>query len=260
MKSESNVSRMTEKKLHRRIVLLTALFLLCVAAISVWFLAKCRVKTLEIVGTDVVSQVSVMDAAAIRADTHLYAVDLDSVASDVRAVSPYIRSVKVRRVLFQGIRITVDEYPARYYLQSESGCLILSEELIPLEFVPDELSAAEIAPTKLSLPPIKQPAFGKKIEFADADSAAPKLLSTFRTSVIAPRVSAIDLSSTQDIRAELDGGKYTFLCGSPDGLSEKLHHCGETLAYLDRTMKHVSGILRAEGTGAVSFEMTGVVE
>lgn len=258
-KNQPRHSSFSEKKLRRRNHLIIFLFCAVTACIVIWFLSECRIKTVAIENASAVKEETILEAAGIKTGRHLYAIDKDKIASDVKSVSPYIKSVTVKRQLPSKLRIVVEEYAPFYYIEYSDAFWILSDSLLVLEKLPDEASAAQLGSIHLILPEIKTCEVGKPLVFADeADqNTVSEILSVFQSAAFPESLTWIDISEKFDITASMQN-KYKIFYGTAECLEEKIRFSLHTIQYLAENMYGVTGNIYASKPEEASFEITGV--
>lgn len=251
----------TGKRLRRRNALIVFLFCAVTSLLVILFLSECRIKTIVVENASAVSEQSILESAGIKIGRHQYAIDKSEIAADVKAVSPYIKSVTVKRRLPTELHIVVEEYEPLYYTEYNGTYWILSDSLLVLEVFPDEASAAQKAATHLILPEIKTCEIGKTLTFTEESDgkAAMDSLAVFQKFSFTEPLSQIDVSEKFNITADIQN-KYKLIYGNAERLEEKIQFSLRTIRYLSENMYGVSGTIYAAKPGEASFEITGVSE
>ena len=249
----------SEKNLRRRNFMIVFLFTAAALILAVWFLFGWRIRAVSVENNVIVSDEAILDATGVRVGRHVFSVSKKKVAETVASLSPYVKSVTVRRTLSGTLRIAVSEYDAVYYVEQEDGYLLLSDSLMVLEKTDDIADCLAKAEIRLSLSGIKKAEIGKTLTFTstDARTATRATLRTIAASPLAGEITSLDLSNRFAIKAEISD-RYLLLLGSAEALADKLSLCADTLRYLDENMRGVTGTLYAAIPGEVSFSATGV--
>ena len=257
---KSKQKNITVRTLKRRNFLIIFGISAATILLVVWFVVFCRVKTITVKNNLTITTETILSAAKIKENRHLFSIDLDKVESAVETISPYIRSVTAERNIPSEITITVEEYSADYYIVLEDICYLLSDSLFVLEEIPLSESETQTG-ARLTLPEIKEIQVGSTIVFEEKENMTYilNLLSFFGNSTLSDTITVLRLAEKADIRAEIDT-HYEIRFASANGLEKKLSLCEESIAYLRKNMYGVKGILHAETTDEVTFELTGVAE
>ncbi len=126
------------------------------AAIVVLVLAACvvffRVDDVEVVGVSRYEPADVVAAAGIEKGDNLFLLNRGAVSQRVLRGLPYIQSVTVRRVLPDGVLITVTESPAAAAVASDNGWWLISAQGKILELAEDPGTAARVTGLTLLAP------------------------------------------------------------------------------------------------------------
>ena len=240
---------------------------------SAYFLIFCRVQTISVENTAIITEQAVLDAVDIQAARHLYAVSEAKIERAVMKGSPYVRSVTIKRDLPSTLRILVEEYDLAYYIEYEKRYYLITDEFLILEETTPEEAAAKGA-VLLKLPKLKDP------EPPEDDPDAPKvltpmetlvfavkadkawslsLLSAIRETAVSESITAIDISDPFDLHLQI-ADKYTILLGNERDFAKKLSRAKRALEYLSESAYGLTGILHVQKDAPVTFEFTGVIE
>ena len=259
--SPARAAAVTGRSLRRRNALIVFLFCAVTALLVILFLSGCRIQTVVVENASAVSEQSVLEAAGIKAGRHQYAIDKSEIAADIKAISPYIKSVTVKRRLPAELHIVVEEYEPLYYTEYNGAYWILSDSLLVLEVFPEEASAAQKAVTHLILPEIKACEVGKTLTFTDESDAAAarECLTTFQSFSFEEPLSLLDVSEKFNITADI-ANKYKLIYGNSERLAEKIEFSLRAVQYLSENMYGASGTIYAAKPGEASFEITGVTK
>ncbi len=241
--------------------------------LSVYFLIFCRVQTVSVENTLIVSEQAVLDTVGIQAGRHMYAVSEAKIESAVTASSPYVKSVTLSRTFPSTLRILVEEYDLAYYIEYEKRYYLITDELMILEETTPTDATAKGA-VLLTLPKIKDPKPPEDdpdapkvltpMETLSFDVKADKawslsLLSAIRETALFEKLSEIDISDPFDLHVQI-ADKYTILLGNERDFEKKLHRAERALDYLSESAYGLTGIIHAQKDAPVTFEFTGVID
>ncbi len=239
-------------------------FFMAAVAISITFafFFFFRVKTITILHNQKITTEEILAAADIPSGRHIFAVNAKKAESSVLSLSPYVKSINVKRKFPSEIIIELEEYKADFYTEIDQKYYLISHTLLILE----EISESEIASTgaaELFLPEIntdsKKFGIGKKIVFLEKNDreSIPLLMETFLESELFDSFTKLDLDEEANLTAVV-GGQYTIKFGNKKDLSKKLGLCEEAIEYLSENMASVTGTIHAWTSKKVTFEITGV--
>jgi cell division protein FtsQ len=248
-------------------------FLSVAVLLSVYFLIFCRVQTVSVENTDILTEQAVLDAVDIQAGRHLYAVSEAKIERAVMKSSPYVKSVAIKRDLPSTLRILVEEYELAYYIEYEERYYLITDDFLVLEETTPEKAAAKGA-VLLKLPKLKDPKPPaddpdapkvltpmETLTFAvKADKAwSLTLLSAIREMEISKHITEIDIADPFDLHLQI-ADKYTVLLGNERDFEKKLLRAKRALAYLSESAYGLTGVLHAQKDAPITFEFTGVIE
>jgi hypothetical protein len=250
----------TEKILLRRFFIL---FIMTASAvlISFCFIRFCRVKSVVVRNNATVSTTVILENANIKADKHLFAINVKKIEQTVLKSSPYVKAVNVKRSFPSEIIIEVEEYEADYCVPILNKYYLVSDTLLVLEEIP-EAQISTHPSALLRLPEInideKKFGIGKKLIFTEKEAGAfvSNILETVNKSFLADSLTSLSLQEEANIIAVVDD-RYTLRLGNKKELAMKIAMCKESIDYLRDTMPSVTGTLYAWSTKQVTFEITG---
>ena len=229
--------------------------------ISFCFIRFCRVKSVTVRNNATVSTTAILESANIKADKHLFAVNLKRIGASVLESSPYIKAVNVKRSFPSEIVIEVEEYEADYCVPILNKYYLVSDSLLVLEEIP-EAQISTHPSALLRLPEInmdeKKFGIGKKLVFTEKEdnTFVSEILKTVGESFLADSLTSLSLQEEANIIAIVDD-RYTLRLGNKKELATKIAMCKESIDYLRDTMPSVTGTLYAWSTKQVTFEITG---
>ena len=239
-------------------------FFMSAAALSIAFsfLFFFRVKTISVLYNQKMTADEILAAADIPLNRHIFSVNVKKAESSVLSLSPYIKSVSVKRKFPSEIIIESVEYTADFYVKIDEKYYLVSDSLLILEEIA-ESELLDIEAAELRLPDIdtdeKQFGIGKKIVFLEkADKETiPLLMKTLSESSLFESFTKLYLDEEANLTAVVDG-RYTIKFGNKKNLEEKLDLCEEAVVYLTENMASITGTLYAWTAEKVTFEITGV--
>ena len=251
----------TPGKIFRRRFFIIFIMAVSALLISFCFIRFCRVKTVTVRNNMAVNTTVILENASIKANKHLFAVNLQNIEAAVLKSSPYIKSVEVNRSFPSEIVIEVVEYEADYCVCIMNKYYLVSDTLLLLE----EISEAEIGThpsALLKLPEIntseKKFGIGKKLVFMEEEDGklVKEVLKTVSQSFLTDCLTSLALDEEANITAIVND-RYTLRLGNKKELDKKIAMCEESIAYLQENMPSITGTLFAWTTKQVTFEMTG---
>lgn len=239
-------------------------FLMIATAIAITgsFLFFFRVKTISILNNEKITSEEILEVANIPLNRHMFAVNAKKAESSVFSLSPYIKSVNVKRDFPSKIIIETEEYTADFYIEIDEKYYLISHTLLMLE----EISQSELAQTgaaELFLPEIntdeKKFGIGKTISFMEKKDreSIPLIMETLSKSEFFDSVTKLDLDEEANLTAIVNG-QYTIKFGNKKDLEKKIGLCEEAITYLSENMASVTGTIHAWSAQKVTFEITGV--
>lgn len=250
--------------LRTRRFLITAVTAVIALAAVIYFSVFCRVKLVTVENNEKVTDTVILTTLDIRPYRHLYSIGTRKTEKEILALSPYVKSVSLKRNLPSELVIVLEEYNARYYIIEDDICYLLSDTLFVLEELPlSEIDTKTVA--YLQIPEIDKTndrfAVGKTIRFTDKEDGeyVNHMLKTVSESALGEAVTSLSLHEKANITAEIDG-KYLIKLGNKKEMSEKLALCYESIQYLRKNVTGVKGTLHAWTTKNLTFEITGVAE
>ncbi|MBQ2989165.1 MAG: FtsQ-type POTRA domain-containing protein [Clostridia bacterium] len=258
---KTKIIKSTTGKIFRRRFFI--LFIMTVSAILITygFMRFCRVKSVTVHNHKEVEEAAILEKANIKTDKHLFSVNLQKIEAAVSQISPYIKSVQVKRKLPSEITIEIEEYTPYFCIQILDQYYLMSDELLLLEKITEAEAAAHPA-ALLKLPEINMDedkfGIGKKIKFEEKENDAfvAETLKIVTNSFLKDCLTSLYLHEEANITA-LVSDRYTLRLGNKKELAKKIAMCEESIAYLRENMPSITGTLFAWSTKQVTFEMTG---
>ena len=258
--------------------LITALFIVLTAAAIVFFLVNVRIQTVNIENCVYTEEEAVRKAANIKLGTHSYGIDKAKISKNIKAVSPYVTDVRIKRTGFTSVSIILTEDAPRFYMQHGGKVVLLSEKLRVLASFESLSECAHLPVYPILLMPVKEAEIGKTVVFEENGSKDDKenppdlsildgedaleILAMLSESALSGTITHADISERFDLRFTYRD-KYEIRFGAPRGFSEKLALVIKTIAYLENPENGYSqakGIIHASVIGETSFEPTGAAE
>ncbi len=251
----------TGKILFRKYFLI---FIMTISAlvITIGFIRLCRVKSVTVHNNTAVSSTTILEKANIKANKHLFSVNLKKVEEAVLQSSPYVKAVRVKRSLPSEIRIEIEEYEPDFCIQIMDNYYLISDNLLLLQEITEEEAAVHPS-ALLKLPEVntdeKKFGLGKKLVFEDKENGTfvSGILKTVKESFLSDSLTSLHLHEEANIIAGVDD-RYTLRLGNKKDLGQKIAMCEEALAYLKSNMPGVTGTLYAWSTKQVTFELPEV--
>ena len=253
--------------------LITALFIVLTVAAIVFFLVSVRIQTVDVENCVYSVEETVLKAASIKPGTHSYGIDKAKISRSIKAASPYVTDVRIKRTGLTSVSIILTEDAPRFYIQHGGEYVLLSEKLRVLARYESLSECAHLPVYPILLMPVKEAETGKTLVFEEneGDEDTPPDLSVLDSGdaiEILTQISESDLSGTithADISERFDlrftyKDKYEIRFGAPREFSEKLALVIKTIAYLENPENGYSGakgIIHASVIGETSFEPTG---
>ena len=249
-----------------RYFLITAFFIVFTAAAVIFFLLNVRIQTVEFENCVYSVEADLEKAANIKKGTHGYAIDKNKIAKAIKAVSPYVTDVRIKRTGISSIEIILTEDAPRFYIKRGEKYLLLSETLRVLARYDSLAECSHLPVHPISLAPIAEAEIGKTVVFEEGYEEIGKesisLLSQISASDLSGTITYADLSDRFNLRFTYKD-KYDIRFGAPRGFADKLALVIKTIAYLENPENGYStakGIIHARVDGETSFEPTGATE
>ena len=252
--------KLTTGKILRRKFFIIFLMTVSAVLISFCFFRFCRVKTVTVRNNTEVDTATILETANIKINSHLFALNANKTESSVLNISPYIKTVQVKRNFPSEIVIEIEEYEADYCILVLEKYYLMTDTLLLLEEIP-ESEIGDHGTAFLNLPEINTDAkkfgIGKKIVFTEkaAGDYVSEALKTVSESFLSNSLYALSLHEEANIIARINEN-YTLRLGNKKDLADKLALCEEAVNYLKENMPGVTGTLYAWTTKQVTFELT----
>ncbi len=229
--------------------------------ISFCFIRFCRVNTVTVRNNAEVATATILEKANIKANKHLFSVNLKKIENAVLQSSPYVKSVEVKRNFPSEIVIEVEEYTADFCVCILDNYFLVSDTLLVLEAI-EEVESLTHPSAYLKLPEInideKKFGIGKKLVFMEKEDGAfvDETMKVIMQSFLRDSLTSLSLNEEANITAVVND-RYTLRLGNKKELDKKIAMCEESIAYLQENMPSITGTLFAWTTKQVTFEMTG---
>lgn len=256
--------------------LITAFFIIFTIAAIVFFLVNVRIQTVEVKNCVYSQEDTVITAANIKPGTHSYGIDKAKISKNIKAASPYVTDVRIKRTGIHSVEIILTEDAPRFYIERDGKYVLLSEKLRVLASFDSLAECAHLPVYPILLMPVKEAETGKTVVFEDnkGDEETPpdlsildgedafEILTKISESPLSGTITHADISERFDLRFTYKD-KYEIRFGAPRGFDEKLALVIKTIAYLENPENGYSqakGIIHASVIGETSFEPTGAAE
>ena len=256
--------------------LITAFFIVFTAAAIVFFLVNVRIQTVDVKNCVYTDAETVLKAANIKPGTHSYGIDKTKISKNIKAASPYVTDVRIKRTGIHSVEITLTEDAPRFYIEREGRFVLLSEKLRVLALCESREEFAHLPAYPILLMPVKEAETGKTVVFEEneGDEETPpdlsilesgdafEILTKISESALSGTITHADISERFDLRFTYKD-KYEIRFGAPRGFDEKLALVIKTITYLENPENGYSqakGIIHASVIGETSFEPTGATE
>lgn len=253
--------------------LITALFIVLTVAAIVFFLVSVRIQTVDVENCVYSGEETVLKAASIKPGTHSYGIDKAKISRSIKAASPYVTDVRIKRTGLTSVSIILTEDAPRFYIQHGGEYVLLSEKLRVLARYESLSECAHLPVYPILLMPVKEAETGKTLVFEEneGDEDTPpdlsvldsgdaiEILTQISESELSGTITHADISERFDLRFTYKD-KYEIRFGAPREFSEKLALVIKTIAYLENPENGYSGakgIIHASVIGETSFEPTG---
>ena len=249
-------------KIFRRKFLIVFLMSLMAVSVTFSFLFFFRVKTISVLHNQKITTEEILAAADIPLNRHMFSINAKKAESAVLSLSPYVKSVNIKRKFPSEIIIESVEYTADFYVKIDEKYYLISDSFLVLEEI-DESELSNTQAAELRLPEVntdeKKFGIGKKLVFLEkADrETVPMLMETLSESSLFDSFTKLYLDEEANLTAVWNG-RYTIRFGNKKDLKEKLDLCEEAVAYLTENMASITGTIYAWTAENVTFEITGV--
>jgi len=243
---------------YRRIIL-TSLLLVLTTAVFVYLNYRFMfvVTDLSADGSSVYSPEEILSASGVSEGDNLYSFKVGDAADDIMFYCPYIKSVKIERVMPKAVSITVTDDTAVYYANIYGDTLLLSSGLRVLG-IADEESLEDM--TELILPPVSYSVTGRTLQFTDSknDRYVRNVISSAGVSYLGKNgaIDSIDLSDEHDITM-ISEGRYFLKFGGEEDCDLKLRMAYKTITdkQFDKKSPAARLDLSTVGEASVIYDM-----
>ena len=204
-----------------------------VAAVVCSLMLFFKIRSVEVRGNVIYDNASIIDASGVHLGDNLLFVNKTAVAGRISTQLPYVREVRVTRMLPGTVQLDVTETDAPFGATADDGSVwLLDSEGKVLEQASAELS--EELPMLLGFT-IQGPKAGKAAvseEGADSLSAAVSVMTALRGTGLLPQIKAVDVAKPYDIVLQY-ADRFKVWLGGTDQLSYKLRYLTAVLEQLD---------------------------
>lgn len=249
------------KILRRKFFIVFLMTLMAVSA-TFSFLFFFRVKTISVLHNQKITTDEILAVADIPLNRHMFSVNAKKAESSVLSLSPYIKSVSIKKKFPSEIIVETVEYTADFYVKIDEKYYLVSDSLLILEEI-EESELLNTQAAELRLPEIntdeRKFGIGKKIVFLEKTDreTIPMLMKTLSESTLFDSFTKLYLDEEANLTAVWDE-RYTIKFGNKKDLKEKLVLCEEAVTYLTENMASIKGTIYAWTSENVTFEITGV--
>lgn len=214
----NNKKRKRLSRLSYALIFLVLGTIFVIVCLSVFF----KIEHIEVVGLTRYSAAEIVNSLDIKLGESLYSVN-DSTLAGLSDDFAYISSARTRRKLPDTLVIEVVEDEAVAWCQLYGEYFVLSGDLRVLDRVSDPSLLDGQGLFELRLPEINSAIIGRRIEFSSEsdDEYVSAYLDAVITSVLYPRVTALDLRDKFDLKLICDN-LYLVELASGDDLPTKL--------------------------------------
>jgi cell division septal protein FtsQ len=249
-------------KILRRKFLIVFTMIAAAIAIMFSFLSFFRVKTISVLHNQKITTEEILEAANIPLNRHIFSISAKKAEVSVLSLSPYIKSVQIKRNFPSEFVIEMQEYQADFYVLIEEKYYLVTDTLLVLEEISEE-ELPNINASELRLPEVntdeKKFKVGKTIVFQEKSDREriPYLMETLSKSSLFDSFTKVYLDEEANLTVVVNG-QYTIRLGNKDDMEKKIALCEEAVAYLSENMPTITGTIYAWTGEKVTFEMTGV--
>lgn len=261
-KKKQALIRSSPGKILRRKFLIVFVMSAAAVAITFSFLYFFRVKTVSVLHNQKITTDEILEAANIPLNRHIFSISAKKAEDSVLSLSPYIKSVQIKRNFPSEFVIETEEYTADFYVLIEEKYYLVTRTLLILEEIPEE-ELQNTHAAELRLPEIdtdeKKFKIGKTIVFKEKSDRErlPYLMEILSESSLFDSFTKLYLDEEANLTAVVNG-QYTIKFGNKYDLEKKLDLCEEAVAYLSENMPTITGTIYAWTGEKVTFEMSGV--
>lgn len=224
MQSQSDVNRrraLRQKKARRRRLKVLFVFFLIVALITVGimcFTVFFPIKRINVSGSEIYSKSEIVKASQLTTDDNLLSVSEEKVEENIRQKLPYVKSVKLKRVLPDAVILTVTDAEEYAYYQSGDGYFVLGDNgyiLKEQNEIPENVFQIVTSGIEGNV--------SQKAQYKN--SAEEQLVNTLITYLKEKEINIdkIDVSNILQISLEVEN-RFTVVLGTSDYLTEKIAH------------------------------------
>ena len=195
------------------------------------FLAACvflffKVKSVTVEGNSFYDSAAITDACGIAHNVNLYSVKQSDVLNSLSASLPYIKSVKIKRIIPSTIVLVIEEDSPTYYTELLGEYFVLSDELRVIAHTDSEAKANTYGDKlkKIALPEVSNAVVGKKIGFVKEINYnyITDFLGNLSKESIFSKTGYIDISDKFHIYIIADEGKYKISLGDSSDIPLKI--------------------------------------
>ena len=219
----------TNAGLGKKLFLTAIVVVAVVCSLMLFF----KVRKVEVRGNLVYDNAAIVDASGVHMGDNLLFVNKTAVAGRISTQLPYVREVRVTRLLPGTVQLDVAETDAPFGVSADDGSVwLLDSEGKVLE------QASNMSPDELPMLlgfTIQNPKAGKPAsseEGGDALSAAVSVMTALRGTGLLPQIAAIDVAKPYDIVLQY-ADRFKIWLGGTDQLDYKFQYLTAVLEQLD---------------------------
>lgn len=204
-----------------------------VAAVICSLLLFFKIRKIEVRGNLVYDSASIIDASGVHTGDNLLFVNKTAVAGRISTRLPYVREVRVTRLLPGTVQLDVAETDAPFGVATDDGSMwLLDSEGKVLEQADD--ASPDDLPMLLGFT-IQDPKPGKPASSEEGSAsleAAVSVMTALRGTGLLPQIAAIDVAKPYDVVLQY-ADRFKIWLGGTDQLDYKLQYLTAVLEQLD---------------------------
>ena len=199
-----NSVRLLRQRVFYVVLIAVLLLIFLIGIIAIFF----RVHAITVKGNTMYNEGDIIKASGIEQDMNIYLIDDRSVVTGILSKFPYVRTVKVDRVIPNGVTLTLKCDDPNYYMDIDGEYFVLSRELRVMQRFMTKEELLEVHPEikKLTGGDVKRAIVGEEIVFVNDDYSkqAKKLLSILEGTEVFAGVSSVDFSDRFNVQVVYD--------------------------------------------------------
>ena len=217
----------------KRLLIMGGIVVAVVLSMVIFF----RVRSIEVVGNSYYTPEEIVAAAGVAEGDNLLTVSRGSVAGNVMAQLPYVKSVRVTRKLPDSLVVTVTEFEATYAVADTAGdWYLITSNGKATEKIEEREAKAHIIVQDLT---IETPVVGELVTVHGQEGeelsaqgrfdALTKLLSELENADLVKEISAVSVPSSYHLTVYY-GDRFEVDLGNTDSLDYKLEYLKTVVA------------------------------